>query len=488
MGASSVDVLGEVFGDTLDGHSISRAHFLFKNMIGILGLLKERGLNLEGKIKFVRHQDKRYDISLLIRANQLEVYQGYQSKPIFKDCNYIVVFIGQEHMKALFFGVYKVLNERPASEVPLPNDFLYPDFDIIGETNVFYDLQEIEGFDDLKNRVVIDWGKGALAWHQWAKDREVTEILPQGYVREFPGFLDFVIRYDELTTIINAPEANREWHIMLSSVAGIYLILDTRDGMQYVGSAYGKNGILGRWKEYAISGHGGNKLLKEILTKDPTASQHFQYTILRTLPKTLTNQEVIQKENLYKNKLGSRAFGLNQSEGTKSIQETVTDNQSIFSSSVTDSTHQELERVLENHTPLAIFPDGLISHEDGWVHARVVAEGFIVPNGFFFFDTGWNAPGAGTGSDHFVEGNIEGPFPPIRELRGHDRYWLIKREQPETEVYLFELTKEPMQNGVDLFFSARNNQEQAERLKDEKYGSRKRAKELTDQYMTPWSE
>lgn len=294
-------------------------------MIGILELLKNRGLDLNTKIKYVRHQDKRYDVTALIRANQLETYQGYQEKPIFKDCRYIVVFIGQENMKALFYGIYQVLKQRPASEVSLPSDFIYQDFDITGDTYVFYDLKEMEGFDDLKSRAVVDWGKGALAWSQWVrkngtgklKDKEVTEILPTGYVKEFPGFEDFVLRYDDLQKMVNNPEANREWHTMLSSVAGIYLIMDTEGGKQYVGSAYGKKGILGRWTEYATTGHGGNALLKKILKKDRTAAKHFQFTILRTLPKTLTNKEVINYENLYKKKLGTRAFGLNASEGAK---------------------------------------------------------------------------------------------------------------------------------------------------------------------------
>ncbi len=325
MGASSVCFWMGVWR-YLGWACISRTHFIRENMIGILELLKNRGLNLNAKIKYVRHQDKRYDVTELIRANQLETYQRYQEKPIFKDCNYIVVFIGQENMKALFYGVYKVLKQRSASEVSLPKDFIYQDFNIVSDTSVFYDLEEVDDFDDLKNRVVVDWGKGALAWSQWVrkngtgelKDKEVTEILPTGYVKEFPGFLDFVIRYDELKTIVNNPEANREWHTMLSSVAGIYLIMDTESGKQYVGSAYGKKGILGRWKEYsATKGHGGNKLLKKILKKDRTAAKHFQFTILQTLPKTLTNKEVLNYENLYKKKLGTRAFGLNASEGAK---------------------------------------------------------------------------------------------------------------------------------------------------------------------------
>lgn len=98
---------------------------------------------------------------------------------------------------------------------------------------------------------------------------------------------------------------------MLSSVAGVYLILDTVSGMQYIGSAYGKEGIIGRWEQYARNGHGGNKQLMELLEKDPERITKFQYSILITLPQSMTKNEVINVEMLYKKKLGSRSFGLN---------------------------------------------------------------------------------------------------------------------------------------------------------------------------------
>ncbi|MFF2589646.1 hypothetical protein ACFVSS_17475 [Peribacillus butanolivorans] len=43
----------------------------------------------------------------------------------------------------------------------------------------------------------------------------------------------------------------------------------TKEGKQYVGSASGKEGLLGRWKEYAINGHGNNTKLKELIEADP---------------------------------------------------------------------------------------------------------------------------------------------------------------------------------------------------------------------------
>jgi len=244
----------------------------------------------------------------LVRNGQLETYQSFQSRPVF-DCDYIVVFLGLAGSKAKFFGIYKVLNVRLSVPSDIPQNFVFSE--MINDGDYYYTLKEMPGYEDLKNRVVIDWGKSAISWHQWMREKEVTEILPEGYVKEFPGFLDFTLSYEELKNIINSPDANREWHIMLSTVAGVYLIVDYRSGAQYVGSAYGEKGILGRWSNYVKNGHGDNQKLKELMETDVQSINYFQFTILRTLPKTLTNREVINYESMYKNKLGTRAFGLN---------------------------------------------------------------------------------------------------------------------------------------------------------------------------------
>jgi hypothetical protein len=277
-------------------------------MLGIEELLSARGLDTAARIKLVRHQDKRYDVAELERKGLLELYQSYQAKPVF-ECDYIVSFIGLEKARARLFGVYRVAGRCAAIERPLPEAFEYPAF--LPAEGVFYHLEKLPGFEALERRVVIGWGDSALAWHQWLTNKEVIEILPAGYVQAFPGYLDFVISYPDLVEIINNPSANREWHRMLAAVAGVYLIVDAKSGRQYVGSAYGQQGILGRWKAYASSGHGGNKQLAELLDIEPECLHTFQFTILRTLPRTLTHAEVIAYEVLYKRKLGSRAFGLN---------------------------------------------------------------------------------------------------------------------------------------------------------------------------------
>jgi len=277
-------------------------------MISIVELLKLKGLDCSKKIKLVRHKDKRYDVDELYSLGQIETYQSYQSTPIFK-CDYIVSFIGFNGSLARMVGVYQVKGCQAAVENPLPPGFLYQD--MFDPEHVYYILEEVAGFEDLKDRVVIEWGKGTLAWHQRLKDKEVVEILPLGYVKDFPGYLDFILTHDELAGICSNPSANREWHRMLSSVAGIYLVVDKSTGLQYVGSAYGKNGILGRWLQYAKTGHGGNVKLKKVVSASPFGAKILRFTILRTLPKTLTENEVRDYEAKYKQKLGTRAYGLN---------------------------------------------------------------------------------------------------------------------------------------------------------------------------------
>jgi len=273
----------------------------------LLEFLALRNFDVNANAKIIRHQDSMWDISTLVRHGQIEEYQRHQGKHIF-NCDYIVSFIGLEGSKALFYGVYKVLGHDVSTKHKFSRPFIYQDM-VPG--HVLYDLEEVPGFEDYKHRLVIDWGKSTRSWHQWLKSKPVIEILPVGKIQPFPGYLDFIIYYDELVDMIKHADSNREWHKMLSSVAGVYLIVDTKTGKQYVGSAYGEKGILGRWSTYAQSGHGGNEQLMALLTKSESYSKYFKFSVLRTLPRTLTKNEVIDIEKLYKDKLGTRAFGLN---------------------------------------------------------------------------------------------------------------------------------------------------------------------------------
>ena len=74
--------------------------------------------------------------------------------------------------------------------------------------------------------------------------------------KTFPGYKNVSVSYRELKKKLESPE----WRTALSCRKGIYLITDRTTGKLYVGSAYGVNGILGRWKTYIKSGYDKNEV------------------------------------------------------------------------------------------------------------------------------------------------------------------------------------------------------------------------------------
>ncbi|WP_298481454.1 GIY-YIG nuclease family protein [uncultured Maribacter sp.] len=249
------------------------------------------------KVKLVRHKDGRKEYKdVLKNRNELLEYQKEQKNDVFKGADYIVSFIGQESAKSLFFGVFKVNGVKTKN------------------TKLYYDIEEVNICDEFKDRVIIDWGNNTRAWYQWydKQEKQILEILPKGYLGEFPGLTNFVLDFYELKRLIKNPDANRDWKNNLSSINGIYMILDKKTGNQYIGSAYGNNGIWQRWEQYANTMHGGNKKLIELCNNTNDYQKNFQYTILQSLPSNLTSKEVVKIENLYKEKFGTRAHGLNE--------------------------------------------------------------------------------------------------------------------------------------------------------------------------------
>lgn len=278
--------------------------------LGVLDLLELRGFDRSAKAKLVRHQDSRYPAEELIRHGWLEAYQSYQSRPVFHECEQIVSFVGVEATRALFVGVYDVLEKDPAEGAPIPPGCPYLEW---LDSEHRYLLAKVEGYEDLEERLVIEWGKATLSWHQWLVNKEVIELLPPGHrLAPFADYLDFTLTWDELRYLVQQMDAHRDWRSRLEAVAGIYLILDGLTGKQYVGSASGSGGIWSRWSEYARNGHGGNVILRDLVRADDESyPRNFLYSILQVLPKTLSRAEVLRWERRYKEKLGTQATGLN---------------------------------------------------------------------------------------------------------------------------------------------------------------------------------
>jgi len=267
-------------------------------MITIQELLYNRGLAENAKVKLVRHQDKRFpDLYEWYRSDRQKFldYQNEQKKDVFKDVDYIVSFISEgSGVLSRFVGVYQKI--KNANINPATGKYLY-------------DFQKVIGFEDLEERVIINF-TNPRAWFQRIKNEmEVVEIQRGLNDLIFTDYFSFILDFQQLTEIING--GYKDWKNMLSVTKGIYLITDSTTGKQYVGSAYGVDGIWGRWSEYVkTNGHGGNKSLKELIAEDKNYGKNFRFSVLMLLPSTVTNKEAIEKEQLFKKKLGTNSFGL----------------------------------------------------------------------------------------------------------------------------------------------------------------------------------
>lgn len=266
------------------------------------------------RIRLIRHKDSRkekiiggkiYENSLYdIYLYENDAFMTYQSEQLvkkFKNVDYIVSFIGEESTSSRFVGVYK--NNGILQMLP----------DYKGGSLARFDIQEISGFELLKERVIIDWNN-PVQWLQHYNAMPVIRIdrgLMENNLPVFVRYEDVILNYTQLKTIINSN--NPEWKSRLESCNCIYLILDKSNGKQYVGSTYNTKGIWGRWSEYAKTGHGNDVELKKCIDSDPKyAEKNFQWCILETLPIKILQDQAIERESLYKRKLGTRIYGHNK--------------------------------------------------------------------------------------------------------------------------------------------------------------------------------
>ncbi|MCR5587796.1 MAG: GIY-YIG nuclease family protein [Lachnospiraceae bacterium] len=275
-------------------------------------IFKEYEVDID-KTKILRHPLSKPDIADVYAKGMIEDYQATQSKTSFKECKYIATFIGSETgSEATFIGLYKVDSYFSGNQVKekMPEGYPYPEhFD---NTHTYYEMTKLDIMGDLENKLIIDW-PSPIVWAQWAKnDKEVLSIASREEI-PFPGYETVILKYSQLGEVISNPRY-KKWNEALSNINAIYLICDSKNGKQYIGSTYGKQGLLGRWTEYYKTKHGGDVMLKEHLKSFPDAFIDFQFTILRVLQKPISLNEAIEIESIYKDKLLTRSscYGLNK--------------------------------------------------------------------------------------------------------------------------------------------------------------------------------
>lgn len=270
-------------------------------------LLVVKGIDLE-RTKLIRHNLSNDEISSYYNKGYIELYQRIQRPSRFKNCDYVISFIGEEGTLGTFLGCYKVNGYVEYDPALIPADIS------MGiESDVIYNLEKTDILADLQNRLVIDWGKGAINWCQNGTTvKEVVEIRRTMSEIEFMDYDNIILSWENLRKIVYNKASYKKWEDKLSAVAGVYLITDTNTGKHYVGSASGmEGGIWGRWSEYAKTKHGGNKQLVTLIANDPDYCYNFQYSILEVLPLKQDKHDVLAREQLFKRKLQSIKFGLN---------------------------------------------------------------------------------------------------------------------------------------------------------------------------------
>ncbi len=176
---------------------------------------------------------------------------------------------GSDHA-ARFVGITRINDRWPWDGERLPAIDKKTMTRMRNESDGDWEAFDLEWFPDGQKyveRLLTGWGSGTRAWSQWAssrrKPKEILELRLQAREPDFPGFRAFIHRISDI------PGFPPSWVGALGGVGGVYLLVaDT--GEQYVGSATGSDGFIGRWRDYLEGGHGGNLLLRERGHRDYT--------------------------------------------------------------------------------------------------------------------------------------------------------------------------------------------------------------------------
>jgi hypothetical protein len=244
--------------------------------------------------------------------NAYQQTQGQKVEKAMLQMKYLASFIGYESGKALFVGLYSIGKSSPMTYNEywrVPAYIELKKFDMKGFTGeersslLWFDLVLTEFCASWKGKLIIKWPGVERSWWRRA-DRNlfpVHAILEESALdRAMPVWDEINLNWDELRVIPGS------WRTVLSQWRGIYYIYDQAVGKGYVGSAYGDTNILGRWLNYAASGHGGNVLLRE---RDPKT---LRFTILQRVSPDMDPGDVIRLEGTWKERLHTRSpFGLN---------------------------------------------------------------------------------------------------------------------------------------------------------------------------------
>lgn len=287
-------------------------------------LLNAHGISPHDVI-VMRHRPQEPNLAKVIgwlaaeKPNVFNAYQQTQGIKVEKamctlvNKGYVASFIASGPGKALFVGIYAIGNTRPLTKSEYWNVPAYIEMKEFGMRGfeptpqqreiLWFDLKLTEHMAEWKGKLLIGWPGKELSW--WRRsERNVMPILSIAeeslLTSATPSWDEIDFSWEELRLLPS------RWKVALSEWRGVYFIFDQSDGAGYVGSAYGKENIYGRWANYAAKGDGGNILLRK---RDP---RNFRFTILQRVSPDMDPHEVIALESSWKNRLHTRTHGLNK--------------------------------------------------------------------------------------------------------------------------------------------------------------------------------
>ena len=224
---------------------------------------------------------------------------------------YLASFIAHGPGRALFIGLYEIRSARPLTY----DDYWQLPFNVElkslgmegfnGErpSVLLFDLELTSFYSEWKSKLVASWPPPERSWWRRAHRNEIPvhAILEESaFETAIKHWREIDLSWTELQIL------SSRWKSELTHWRAIYYIFDVSDGKGYVGSAYGAENLLRRWMNYAATGHGGNRLLRERKAKN------FRFTILERVSPDMERDDVIRLEATWKERLHTRApTGLN---------------------------------------------------------------------------------------------------------------------------------------------------------------------------------
>lgn len=284
-------------------------------------LLAKTGIDPRAVI-VMRHRPTESRMRLVLpwfAEEQSGLFNAYQStqrgsaeKSMLK-AGYLASFIGTAPGEAIWVGLYEIAGAEPITleqfrarpeyrELMQHGHIPVPEGDT-REIIQYFDLVRLDAWREWLGRLTIGWPAPERSWWRRAhKNRlPVLSISRESqFVRHIPDWRDAVFDWVTLNAL------PRSWQSALREWRGIYLIRDRSDGLAYVGSAGGAENLLGRWLDYAGSGHGGNALLRR---RD---AKNFEFSILERVSPDMEQAELVAREGSWKRRLGTmHPAGLN---------------------------------------------------------------------------------------------------------------------------------------------------------------------------------